>query len=121
VAAVILAQHGHTIGTDSEVNRKKNQWNVSCRWSFFSVEEIGLSNRKSPRFVTGHDFSRATAVPDADSALAAAELQIAENTSPQGQKPSYFFCGSCGTTKVVPCYKTTHLLPKRDSENGRDL
>jgi hypothetical protein len=27
---------------------------------------------------------------------------------------------SCGTTEVVPCYKTAHLLSKRTPENRRN-
>jgi hypothetical protein len=73
------------------------------------------------RFVTGHDFSRAAAVPGFDSALAAAELQITQDKSPQGFKPSYLFCRSYGMAEAVPCYKTIHLLPKSGAENGLDF
>ena len=82
---------------------------------FSAWKDTGLS-KCVPRFVTGHDFSRAAAAFNMGSALAAAELQLAGNASPQGPRPSFLFCRPCGTTEVVPCYKTTRLLSKRSSE-----
>jgi hypothetical protein len=53
--------------------------------------------------VTGHDFSRAARAPQNESALAAAEVQIAENKYRRGPTLSLRIFG---TTEVVPCYKT---------------